>query len=83
MSQASGSRKRFNIDTEKAVRGVWLVKVPKYLSEIWEANAGSDVGRLRLNQTMRGTEVKLLSKPGLATAFTEKPENAHLKTSKL
>lgn len=35
------------IDCEKASRGVWLVKVPRYLSEIWEKNAGKDVGSLK------------------------------------
>ncbi|KAE9552111.1 hypothetical protein FO519_004691 [Halicephalobus sp. NKZ332] len=35
------------VDCEKASRGVWLVKVPRYLSEIWEKNAGNDVGWLK------------------------------------
>lgn len=34
------------VNCEKAARGVWLVKVPRYLSETWEKNAGSDVGQL-------------------------------------
>ncbi|KAK6009323.1 transcription initiation factor IIF, beta subunit [Ostertagia ostertagi] len=33
----------------------WCVVVPRYLSDLWEANAGTDVGRL----------VKLKSRPGL------------------
>uniref|UniRef100_A0AC34QW65 General transcription factor IIF subunit 2 n=1 Tax=Panagrolaimus sp. JU765 TaxID=591449 RepID=A0AC34QW65_9BILA len=35
------------VDCEKSVKAVWLVKVPRYLSEIWEKNAGSDVGNLK------------------------------------
>ncbi|KAL3078730.1 hypothetical protein niasHT_036067 [Heterodera trifolii] len=34
------------VNTEKASRGVWLVKVPRYLSEVWEQNAGGVVGKL-------------------------------------
>uniref|UniRef100_A0A914XZ56 General transcription factor IIF subunit 2 n=1 Tax=Panagrolaimus superbus TaxID=310955 RepID=A0A914XZ56_9BILA len=48
-TSSSSSRKRANtdfVDCERATRGVWLVKVPRYLSEIWEKNEGSDVGRL-------------------------------------
>lgn len=39
------------LDTENAVRGVWLVKVPKYLSEEWETlPAKSEVGRLKITK---------------------------------
>ncbi|KAI1715314.1 transcription initiation factor IIF, beta subunit domain-containing protein [Ditylenchus destructor] len=34
------------VNCEKSGRGVWLVKVPRYLSEIWEQNAGNEVGKL-------------------------------------
>nr|CAD2179548.1 unnamed protein product [Meloidogyne enterolobii] len=34
------------VSTEKASRGIWLVKVPRYLSEVWEKRAGEVVGRL-------------------------------------
>jgi transcription initiation factor TFIIF subunit beta len=60
-SNSSSSRKRANIDfvdCERATRGVWLVKVPRYLSEIWEKNEGSDVGRL---VQLSADEVKLIS----------------------
>lgn len=47
-------------------RGVWLVKVPRYLSDLWEANAGTDVGRLVIQQSANGKgDVKLKSRPGL------------------
>ena len=49
MADGNSARKRPTadlVDCERASRGVWLVKVPRYLSEIWEKNEGSDVGRL-------------------------------------
>ncbi|RCN37237.1 hypothetical protein ANCCAN_16878 [Ancylostoma caninum] len=49
------SRKREHaVDCEMAKRGVWLVKVPRYLSDLWEANAGTDVGRLVIHQGANG-----------------------------
>ncbi|EJW81995.1 hypothetical protein WUBG_07095 [Wuchereria bancrofti] len=44
----SNGKRKFSdhVDTDCAKRGVWLVKVPRYLSEIWEKNVGYDVGRL-------------------------------------
>ncbi|CAJ0591447.1 unnamed protein product [Cylicocyclus nassatus] len=61
------SRKREHaVDCEMAKRGVWLVKVPRYLSDLWEANAGTDVGRLVIHQGANGKgDVKLKSRPGL------------------
>jgi hypothetical protein len=35
-----------NVNTDKASRGVWLVKVPRYLSEVWKNKAGEIIGRL-------------------------------------
>jgi len=34
------------VTTDRASRGVWLVKVPRYLSEDWQKNEGRIVGRL-------------------------------------
>ena len=34
------------VNTEKASRGIWLVKVPRYLSNIWEKKTGETIGRL-------------------------------------
>ncbi|KAK5986501.1 Transcription initiation factor IIF beta subunit [Trichostrongylus colubriformis] len=61
------SRKREHlVDCEMGKRGVWLVKVPRYLSDLWEANAGTDVGRLVIqNSTNPKGDVKLKSRPGL------------------
>ncbi|CAJ0950052.1 unnamed protein product, partial [Mesorhabditis belari] len=55
-------RKRPNVDCDQAKKRVWLVKVPRYLSEIWEANAGTEVGKLI---TAGNNEVKLKSRPDL------------------
>ncbi|KAE9413038.1 hypothetical protein Angca_004601, partial [Angiostrongylus cantonensis] len=61
------SRKREHaVDCEMGKRGVWLVKVPRYLSDLWEANAGTDVGRLVIQQSANGKgDVKLKSRLGL------------------
>lgn len=60
------TRKRTNsgdiVNCEKAGRGVWLVKVPRYLSEIWEKHAGNDVGRLITGTGPAGDEVLFKSK---------------------
>lgn len=45
------------VDCELAKRGVWLVKVPRYLSQIWEKNAGRDVGRLVIKSGEGKTEI--------------------------
>lgn len=40
-----------DLDLTGAARGVWLVKVPKYLSERWmEAEGTGEVGKLRINK---------------------------------
>ena len=37
------------LDLANSARGVWLVKVPKYISDRWEkAAANTEVGKLRL-----------------------------------
>uniref|UniRef100_A0AC35TI71 General transcription factor IIF subunit 2 n=1 Tax=Rhabditophanes sp. KR3021 TaxID=114890 RepID=A0AC35TI71_9BILA len=36
--------KRSNVDTTDANKGLWLVKVPRYLSDIWKKNQGQKVG---------------------------------------
>ncbi|KAK7090438.1 general transcription factor IIF subunit 2-like [Littorina saxatilis] len=41
-----------DVDVTAAGRGVWLVKVPKYLSERWEKLQGNgDVGKLRITRS--------------------------------
>ena len=37
------------LDTSNATKGVWLIKVPNYLSEVWkEAEPSSDLGLMRI-----------------------------------
>ncbi|GMT10739.1 hypothetical protein PFISCL1PPCAC_2036, partial [Pristionchus fissidentatus] len=75
---SSRKRSRDEVDCDGAKRGVWLVKVPKYLSDIWEANAGSDVGRLNIAAASNGkTVVKLKNRPNLTM-----PENMEGATAK-
>lgn len=41
-----------DLDVTSAARGVWLVKVPKYVSDCWKkAGPGSEVGKLVINKT--------------------------------
>lgn len=64
------------VNCDKAARGVWLVKVPRYLSELWEKNAGSDVGRLVTGLGETGKDVVFKSTtptstvPSTSTAAT-------------
>ena len=42
-----------DVDLNNANRGVWLVKVPKYIADRWErAKDGTDVGQLRIQGPM-------------------------------
>lgn len=65
-NKATTIRKRTSsgelVNCEKASRGVWLVKVPRYLSEMWKKNAGNDVGRLITGTGLAGDEVVFKSK---------------------
>ncbi|KAF1755027.1 hypothetical protein GCK72_021594 [Caenorhabditis remanei] len=58
----STTRKRYDndVDCELAKRSIWLVKVPRYLSELWEANEGHVVGKLQI-----GAQVEFLTAKGL------------------
>ena len=39
------------MDLSNANRGVWLVKVPKYIADRWESSKdGTDVGKLRIQR---------------------------------
>lgn len=40
-----------DVDVTAAGRGVWLVKVPKYLSERWEDSETSEVGVMRITRS--------------------------------
>lgn len=49
------------LDLSNAGRGVWLVKVPKYLASKWDKLSGSDVGKLRISkQPGQKAQVSLL-----------------------
>lgn len=38
------------LDTSNATKGVWLIKVPNYLSDVWkEAEPNSDLGIMRIS----------------------------------
>jgi len=40
-----------DLDVENASRGVWLVKVPKYLSNEWEKSGPkTEIGRLKITK---------------------------------
>lgn len=39
------------LDTSHATRGVWLVKVPNYLSESWKkASESQELGKMRISK---------------------------------
>ncbi|VDM08125.1 unnamed protein product [Wuchereria bancrofti] len=63
----SNGKRKFSdhVDTDCAKRGVWLVKVPRYLSEIWEKNVGYDVGRLVITAANGKTDLIFKSNPNL------------------
>lgn len=58
---------------ERAARGVWLVKVPKYLSEIWQKNEGSAIGSLITGGKevlfRSNAEIKTDKKPAATVSF--------------
>ncbi|CAD5231423.1 unnamed protein product [Bursaphelenchus xylophilus] len=56
------------VNCERAARGVWLVKVPRYLSEIWQKNQGKAVGSLITSQP-----VVFRSNPELETEQKKTP----------
>ena len=42
-----------DIDLSNSERGVWLVKVPKYIADRWsKADPSTEVGRLRLDSSI-------------------------------
>ncbi len=39
------------LDTAAATRGIWLVKVPKYLADVWAvAEPDTELGRMRISR---------------------------------
>ncbi|KAI6213595.1 General transcription factor IIF subunit 2 [Aphelenchoides besseyi] len=62
---SSSAKKRpapeFNVaNCDRSARGIWLVKVPKYLSEIWQQNEGAEIGSL-----ITGSQVVFRSNPSI------------------
>ncbi|KFM72396.1 General transcription factor IIF subunit 2, partial [Stegodyphus mimosarum] len=48
-----------DLDCTNAARGVWLVKVPKYISSLWEkAPPLSEAGRLKIARTGGKADIK-------------------------
>ncbi|XP_035218577.1 general transcription factor IIF subunit 2-like isoform X2 [Stegodyphus dumicola] len=48
-----------DLDCSNAARGVWLVKVPKYISSLWEkAPPLSEAGRLKITRTGGKADIK-------------------------
>lgn len=83
-----GGKRKFEdtVDCDCAKRGVWLVKVPRYLSELWEKNVGHEVGRLVIKPANGKTDLIFknnenmvgLNSPGLdkeVSASTNVPSN--------
>jgi len=49
------SKNKGDVDLNNTKRGVWLVKVPKYISDRWEkAAANTEVGKLKIKQVNKG-----------------------------
>lgn len=62
------------LDLSNAGRGVWLVKVPKYLANRWEKLPGSDVGKLRITkQSGQKTQVSLVLDDCVNDVDSEEP----------
>lgn len=58
-----------DLDLTCASRGVWLVKVPKYISECWKkASPGDEVGKVVISKQKGSSEVKFSVNDRLAAA---------------
>ncbi len=50
-ASSSGKKSHMEVDLNNSSRGVWLVKVPKYIADRWEsAGDGAEVGRLKITK---------------------------------
>lgn len=64
-----------DLDLTCAGRGVWLVKVPKYISECWKkAKAGDEVGKVVISKSKGGSEVMFSVNDRLAATGTLSPD---------
>lgn len=74
-----------DLDLSNAGRGVWLVKVPKYLAAKWEKVPGStEVGKLRITkQTGQKAQVSLSLNENITNIDPEEPipKDHHLDVS--
>jgi len=69
-TSTSTSSSKNKIDVKHRTRGVWLVKVPKYLSQRWQQQAGmGEVGRLKVNKSPK-VDVTFHLNPTAAAAHT-------------
>lgn len=51
VSMSSSQNSDKDLDVENAARGVWLVKVPKYMASKWEkAKPMAEIGRLKITK---------------------------------
>jgi hypothetical protein len=67
---ASGEPKRKKgsslLDVKHSSRGVWLVKVPNYVSESWKkAKPHHELGRMRISKKTSRSQVQFLLAPEL------------------
>ncbi|XP_043240381.1 general transcription factor IIF subunit 2-like, partial [Amphibalanus amphitrite] len=59
------------LDCTNASRGVWLVKVPKYISQRWDKAPGNiEVGKLRIARTPSGQKSGQSGRPKLDVSFS-------------
>jgi transcription initiation factor TFIIF subunit beta len=67
----AGGKKRVHdseaVSVTKAKRGLFLVKVPRYLSDEWERNAGSTVGKLSSKNMILKSTLPTVSKSKTVT----------------
>lgn len=65
-----------DLDLSNANRGVWLVKVPKYIAERWESgNTGKDVGKLKIKRVQgQKPQVSFSLEESLTKAMPENKE---------
>ncbi|KAH8308567.1 hypothetical protein KR018_005874 [Drosophila ironensis] len=69
-----------DLDLSNAGRGVWLVKVPKYIAQKWEkAPSDMDVGKLRISKTPgQKAQVSLSLTPSVLALDPEKIPTEHV-----
>ncbi|GAB6030721.1 hypothetical protein CHUAL_007572 [Chamberlinius hualienensis] len=76
MSKTSNNSESKDLDCVHASRGVWLVKVPKYISDRWNKSKDNEVGRLRITKGPAGKRdiILTLSDNVVKTATDDKQQ---------